>query len=34
VVEVLVGAICSSVVMLNNSNWCRYLRFRLAIMLG
>jgi hypothetical protein len=26
--------ICSSVVMLNSSNWCRYLRFRLAVMLG
>jgi hypothetical protein len=26
--------IFSSVVMLNSSNWCRYLRFRLAVMLG
>jgi hypothetical protein len=33
IVDLFGRVICSSVVMLNRSNWCRYLRFRLAVML-
>jgi hypothetical protein len=34
IVDLFGKVICSSVVMLNNSNCCRYLRFKLAVMLG
>jgi hypothetical protein len=35
IIIVLLGrVIYSNVVMFSSNNWCRYLRFRLAVMLG